>query len=72
MVVGVLKGSFIFMADLIRHIDLPLEVLFLQASSYGSGTVSCGRVQLNMELDKKLISGKDVLFSESQIGHPVL
>ncbi len=64
VVVGVLKGSFIFMADLIRHIDLPLEVLFLQASSYGSGTVSCGRVQLNMELDKKLISGKDVLFVE--------
>ena len=64
VVIGVLKGSFIFMADLIRHIDLPLEVLFLQASSYGSGTESCGRVQINMELDKKLVAGKDVLFVE--------
>ncbi len=64
IVVGVLKGSFIFMADLIRHIDLPVEVLFLQASSYGSGTESCGRVQINMELDKKLLTGADVLFVE--------
>ena len=64
ILIGVLKGSFIFLSDLIRRIDLPLEVLFLQASSYGSGTESCGRVQINMELDQKLVSGADVLFVE--------
>ena len=64
ILIGVLKGSFIFLADLIRHIDLPVEVLFLQASSYGAGTESCGRVQINMELDKKLVGGADVVFVE--------
>ena len=64
ILIGVLKGSFIFLADLIRHIELPVEVLFLQASSYGAGTESCGRVQINMELDKKLVGGADVVFVE--------
>ncbi len=64
ILIGVLKGSFIFLADLIRQIGLPVEVLFLQASSYGAGTESCGRVQINMELDKKLVGGADVLFVE--------
>lgn len=62
--VGVLKGSFIFLADLIRRIDLPLEVLFLQATSYGSGSESSGRVRINMELDQKLLADADVLFVE--------
>ena len=64
ILIGVLKGSVIFLADLIRHVTLPLEVLFLQASSYGSGTESCGRVQINMELDKKLVGGADVILVE--------
>lgn len=62
--VGVLKGSFVFLADLIRRVDLPVEVLFLQASSYGAGTESCGRVQINMALDKEKLQGADVLFVE--------
>lgn len=46
LVVGTLKGSFLFLADLVRHIDLPLQVDFLMASSYGSGTTSSGEVRL--------------------------
>lgn len=46
LVVGLLKGSFIFLADLVRSIHLPIQVDFLVASSYGSGTVSSGEVRL--------------------------
>lgn len=46
LVVGTLKGSFLFLADLVRHIDLPLHVDFLMASSYGTGTTSSGEVRL--------------------------
>jgi hypoxanthine phosphoribosyltransferase len=46
LVLGLLKGSFIFMADLVRRIPRPLQVDFLVAASYGSGTVSSGDVRL--------------------------
>ena len=46
LVLGLLKGSFIFLADLVRHVDLPLHVDFLAASSYGDGTTSSGTVQM--------------------------
>jgi hypoxanthine phosphoribosyltransferase len=46
LVLGLLKGSFIFLADLVRSIELPLEVDFLIASSYGQGMVSSGEVRL--------------------------
>ena len=46
LVVGTLKGSFMFLSDLVRSIDLPLHVDFLMASSYGAGKVSTGEVRL--------------------------
>lgn len=46
LVLGTLKGSFLFLADLVRAIDLPLHVDFLMASSYGEGKVSTGEVRL--------------------------
>lgn len=46
LLVGTLKGSFLFLADLVRAIDLPLHVDFLMASSYGAGKVSTGEVRL--------------------------
>ncbi len=46
LLVGTLKGSFVFLADLVRAIDLPLQVDFVLASSYGEGTVSTGEVRL--------------------------
>ena len=46
LVLGLLKGSFIFIADLVRHVPIPIQVDFLAASSYGKGRVSSGDVEL--------------------------
>ena len=54
LVLGLLKGSFIFLADLVRSVDLPLQVDFLVASSYGSDTVSSGDVRLVYDSDASL------------------
>ena len=48
LMVGVLKGSFIFMADLVREIQRDMEIDFMRTSSYGSGSVSSGRIKLHM------------------------
>jgi hypoxanthine phosphoribosyltransferase len=63
MVIGLLRGSFIFMADLIRAIDIPLVVDFMTVSSYGDGTVSSGDVKVVMDLDSS-VEGRDVLLVE--------
>ncbi|NPA79998.1 MAG: hypoxanthine phosphoribosyltransferase [Thermotogae bacterium] len=63
LLVGVLKGAFIFMADLIRHISLPVEVDFLAVSSYGKHTESSGEVKLIKDLDQP-IEGRHVLIVE--------
>lgn len=63
MVVGLLRGSFIFMADLVRQIPFPLVVDFLTVSSYGNGTVSSGDVKVVMDLDSS-IEDRDVLLVE--------
>lgn len=59
----ILKGSFIFAADLIRSIDLPLRVEFLGVSSYGDDTKSSGVVRITQDLSKP-IQGEDVLIVE--------
>lgn len=63
MVVGLLKGCFIFMADLVRQIKVPLVVDFMTLTSYGDGTVSSGDVKVVMDLDSS-IEGRDVLLVE--------
>lgn len=63
VLVGILKGSVIFMADLMRAIDLPCTVDFMAVSSYGNGTESTGRVKINKDLDNG-IEGKNVLIIE--------
>lgn len=64
VVVGVLKGSFMFFADLVRSIGTPdLEVDFLSASSYGSSTNSSGEVRLNTDLSKP-VEGKHIILVE--------
>ena len=70
MMIGVLKGSFIFMADLIRHIDLPVEVSFISVSSYHASTQSSGEVRLLYDVDKPL-QGRNVIIVEDIIdsGH---
>ena len=59
----VLKGSFVFAADLIRAIDLPLQVDFLGVRSYGDSTTSSGEVQITSDLTSP-VEGKDVLLIE--------
>lgn len=63
VIVCVLKGSFVFAADLIRAIDLPLRVDFLGTRSYGEGTESSGVVQITQDLSKP-IDHEDVLLVE--------
>lgn len=63
LILGLLKGSFIFLADLVRSIDLPLHVDFLVASSYGSGTVSSGEVRLLYDAEASL-EGRAVVVVE--------
>ncbi len=66
MIVGVLKGSFVFLADLCRAIDLPLKVGFMALSSYGDETKSSGAVRLESDLgfpikDKHVIVVEDIV-----------
>ena len=63
VVVCILKGSFIFFADLIRSIDLPITCEFMGLSSYGSGTKSSGEVKVTLDLQEP-IQGKHVLLVE--------
>ena len=63
VLVGVLKGSFLFLADLCRHIDLPLRCDFLGVSSYGDHTKTSGIIRITSDLSRS-ISGKDVLLVE--------
>ena len=66
LLVGVLKGAFVFMSDLARHIELPLEFDFMAVSSYGSATKSSGVVRILKDLDYE-ISGRHVLLVEDII-----
>ena len=63
LLIGILKGSVIFMADLMREIDVPCNIDFMAVSSYGNGTESSGRVKINKDLDND-IQGKDIIIIE--------
>src|ERR1700750_2054215 len=63
VVVGLLRGSFIFIADLVREIDLPVEVDFLEVSSYGNATESSREVRILKDLRGE-IEGRDILVVE--------
>ncbi|MGH2787477.1 MAG: hypoxanthine phosphoribosyltransferase [Actinomycetota bacterium] len=66
LLVGVLKGAFVFMADLARQIQLPIEFDFMAVSSYGSSTKSSGVVRILKDLDYE-ITGRHVLLVEDII-----
>jgi hypoxanthine phosphoribosyltransferase len=63
LLISVLKGAFVFMADLIRQLDLPLDLEFVRLSSYGAARESSGRVTVIQGL-KTPIKGRDVLVIE--------
>jgi hypoxanthine phosphoribosyltransferase len=72
VVIGVLKGSVIFLADLVRHVAVPIIVDFIGISSYGDATVSSGVVQITQDLSRP-IEGKHVIVVEDIVdtGHTV-
>jgi len=60
LLLGILKGSFVFMADLVRLIEIPVEVDFIRLSSYGSAKVSSGKVRVVHGLNSE-VKGRDVV-----------
>lgn len=66
LLVGILKGAFIFMADLARRMTVPVKMDFVRLASYGSGRYSSGRVKLTKDLEIP-VKGKDVLIVEDII-----
>ena len=63
VLICVLKGSFMFTADLVRRLNFPLEIEFVQLSSYGKGTESSGKIKVEKYL-RCPIEGRDVLVTE--------
>jgi len=66
VLIGILKGGFMFMADLIRAIDIKMEVDFMAISSYGSGVTSSGAVKIRKDIDVN-IEGRHVIVIEDII-----
>ena len=66
IMVGLLKGSVAFMVDLMRKVNLDFSIDFIVASSYGSGTVSSGRVNIQKDISQS-VEGKDILIVEDII-----
>lgn len=64
--VGILKGGIIFYSDFIRHLTAPVELDFMAVSSYGSGTVSSGKLKIKKDLDRD-VKGRDVIIVEDII-----
>jgi hypoxanthine phosphoribosyltransferase len=63
LLIGVLKGAFVFLADLIRYLRIPCQVDFVRLASYGTGTVSTGKITISKDIETAL-EGKDVLVVE--------
>ena len=66
LVVGILKGGIIFYSDFIRELSCPVELDFMVVSSYGSGTVSSGKLKIKKDLDRD-VKGRDVIIVEDII-----
>jgi hypoxanthine phosphoribosyltransferase len=63
IIIGILKGAFVFMADLIREISIPCRVDFVRLASYGAGSDSSGKVVMTKDIETS-IKGKDILIVE--------
>lgn len=63
VVIGILQGSFVFLADLVRQISHPIQLEFMSVSSYGSGAESSGLVNIRLDLTEN-IAGRDVIIVE--------
>ncbi len=66
LAVGILKGSILFYVDFVRELTCPVELDFMAVSSYGSGTVSSGKLRIKKDLDSD-VKGRDVIIIEDII-----
>ena len=66
VIVGILKGAMVFMSDLMRQMKIPVEIDFIQASSYGASQTSSGKIKVKKDIDLPL-AGKHVLLVEDII-----
>ena len=64
IVIVILKGSLIFASDIIRSIDLPLELEFMKVSSYGAGTKTSGEIKISLDLNREHLENYDLLIIE--------
>ncbi len=64
LLLGILKGSVVFMGDLMKHITLPVEIDFMKVSSYGSGTATSGNVNIILDLMRKDIDKINIIIVE--------
>ena len=67
LLLGILKGSVLFMADLMRKLTVPAEIDFMKVSSYGSGTVSSGKLKIYLDILRKNPEECDILIVEDII-----
>lgn len=68
VLIGILKGAFVFMADLLREITIPVEIDFIQVSSYGASKTSSGAIKIKKGIDLPIVA-KDVLLVEDIIDY---
>lgn len=66
LMIGILKGSYVFLADLVRKIDTPCQIDFMKVSSYGNGTQTTGEIQIIQDI-KQPVAGRDLLLVEDII-----
>jgi len=64
IVIVILKGSMIFASDLIKKLDLPLEIEFMKVSSYGAGTKNSGEIKIHLDLARENLEQYDLLIIE--------
>lgn len=67
LLLGILKGSVVFMADLMKKLTIPVEIDFMKVSSYGKGTTTSGRINIILDLQRSDLSSKDVIVVEDII-----
>ena len=64
VILTILKGSFVFSADLVRKIELPMEFEFMKVSTYGSDTISSGNLKVSLDISRNDLSELDILIVE--------
>ena len=67
IVIVILKGSMPFASDLIRRIDMPLEIEFMKVSSYGAGTKTSGEIKIHLDLNREHLENYNILIVEDII-----